>query len=72
MHPDNIWSTAGRLFRFGWFSGLVLAVASFMFLHRSQGLYHLITVCIFSGLTIIASVVWFFLLCIWLSGALPG
>ncbi|MFH1371028.1 MAG: hypothetical protein ABII09_07055 [Planctomycetota bacterium] len=71
MRPENMWSSAGRLFLIGWFPGSVLALVSFMLLRRSQGLHRLILVYIFSGLVIIVSVVWFFSSWVWLSEALP-
>jgi len=72
MPMEQMWSPTGRLFLMGWFPGLALAIVSFMYLRRSQGPTRLLTVWIFSGLVIIASLVWFFSAFWWFDGVLPG
>ena len=72
MPMEQMWSPTGHLFLMGWFPGLALAVVSLMLLRRSQGVHHLLTVCVFSGLVIIASLVWFFSASWWQNGVLPG
>jgi hypothetical protein len=72
MPSEKMWSFSGRLFLMGWLPGLVLAVVSLMILRRSQGLHRIIPACIFSALTIIASVIWALSAFMWLIQALPG
>jgi hypothetical protein len=72
MPMEQMWSPAGSLFLMGWFPGFALAIVSLIFLRRSQGPTRLSVVWVFSGLVIIASLVWFFSASWWQNGVLPG